>query len=141
MTPAGARRAWSRRADPLAPRAQALRERSPAAAASSGSAYPPSDDPMSFKVRTEVSMTRSILVLLPRLALLGAACFGCSAPSPGGAPATVGPSVDTEATPFDPLNPGASIICDRTSPTGETSAFAYVISALNFKLSQYPDFA
>jgi hypothetical protein len=84
-------------------------------------------------------MSRSAIARVSELALLGAACIGCSS-SPGAISWYGDSSSQAKAEPpFDPHAPGASILCDRGSP--DPSPFVFVVSALNHKLAQYPDFA
>src|SRR3978361_1663208 len=85
-------------------------------------------------------MSRSAIARVSQFALLGAACIGCSNAPHGGASSFGGASSQTHAEPpFDPHALGASIICERGSP--EPTPFVFVLSALNHKLAQYPEFA
>src|SRR3954469_18494605 len=80
-------------------------------------------------------------------ALLALVAFGSVLPSCSSEPRTTGGISETPSTtdsePFDPERPGAALLCDRPElPEGaEGKTMYFVVSAMNFKLQQYPDFA
>jgi hypothetical protein len=78
---------------------------------------------------------------LGALLVCGAAGLGCSGP-PQGSFGSFGDAAPEHEQPLDPLKPGASVVCGaRFSPEGVFDPEIYVVSAMNHKLRQYPDFA
>jgi hypothetical protein len=102
---------------------------------------------MEFRTVAEANMKYQVeagrCAALFSLVLFGSILGGCSSESSakraGGGAATTS---DTEL-PFDPQRPGAALLCDRPElPEGaEGRTMYFVVSAMNFKLRQYPEFA
>lgn len=80
--------------------------------------------------------------------LLALIAFGSVLPSCSSEPkskdgAFDAPSTSDSELPFDPQEPGATLLCDRPETAGgdQSETMFFVVSAMNFKLQQYPDFA
>jgi hypothetical protein len=82
--------------------------------------------------------------ILSAVVLFAAVTLGCSGPPQGdiGSLAGATPTRDDDEEPFDPLAPGASIVCEVPARDGgEPDIALHVLSAMNHKLGYYPAFA